>query len=689
MSFPTAVPNDPNVGLLNAWILGQAQVEGSITNSINAFFNPAGGLPASPALYDRYISQATANGWIINNVYYWNGITWAGELPATGQQIYVSGGATFPTRFVYYTGAAWAPVPNGNVSGPGASTDTAIVRWSGVTGDAIENSLATVSNTGSIDIPLGESLNIGGTPAVSGYIGNNIALATTLPNITTGTDNIAAGLSTFTNLNTGNQNVGLGFNVGTSLNSGNFNVGIGTQALPSVSSGEYNIGIGYNTGQNTTTGSNALAIGFQADAYNSLNGIAFGTNTITDAASAVSIGDTAACYGASSLAIGGNSTTYGTTNLVVGNSSTIDATAVATIQTSVVGYLNSVSGTSSNTTILGAGNVCDTSTDSVVMGRQNTATNLDDAVIIGRSNNIANNSQCISIGANTLTTNAAMAIGYGSIANGLGAIVLGNSSGAQAGGALALGSSNVVSGVDSVGIGLGNNVTGVSGVGIGHLNIASGITSVAIGDSNNITGDQSFGIGVGLTVSGNTSGAFGKTVTVTTDNTFTFGSSAATVVNTPGFITAARKAGASTGDLNGQAYPIGASTRMALSNSPAAGFYQVTLNGYPSIAYGSNNYIAMDQQRMYLITAICTGTINSAGNDSEFRLVFEDAGGKLTLSKYINNNTLSPTNRFNWTLTSMIITTSNGGQVTYCDLISGGGNTVTVDYYRLQATLLS
>jgi hypothetical protein len=685
------VPNDPNVGLLNAWILGQAQVEGSITNAINAFFDPTGGLPVAPVQYDRYISQATANGWIINNVYYWNGIAWAGELPATGQQIYVSGGATFPTRFVYYTGATWAVVPNGNVSGPGASTDTAIVRWSGVTGDAVENSLATVSNTGSIDIPFGESLNIGGTPAVSGYAGNNIALATTLPNITTGTDNIAAGLSTFNALSTGNQNVGLGFNVGTLLDAGNFNVGIGAQALPAITSGEYNIGIGFNTGQNTTTGSNTLSVGYQADARNSTNGIAFGTNSITDAVSALSVGDGAECYGVSSLALGAGSVTYGTTNLVIGNNSTVDATAAASVRVSVMGTLNTVSGLSNDSIILGGGSVCDTSTNTFLVGRQNTATNLDDAVIIGRSNNIASNSQCMSIGTNTLTTNAAMAIGYGSTASGLGAIVLGNSSGAQNAGALALGSATVVSGVDAVGIGLGNNVTGVSGVGIGHINTVSGITSIAIGESNNISGDQSFGLGVGLTVSGNTSGAFGKTVTVTTDNTFTFGSSASTIVNTPGFIQAARKEGASSGNLSvGVAYGPAVDVRLIIVAPPQPGFYDIVASGTNMINVGTRS-IDLKQNRMYLITANIVGDINNPAiptNNTEIDLNFTDGGGDIILASYFQA-VQTGTERLNCTLVGVIKTTLLGVQTCYVRLRTGPTATVTTDFYRLTATLLA
>lgn len=47
----------------------------------------------------------------------------------------------------------------GNVFGPGAATDNAIVRWNGAGGYTIQNSLVTLDDAGSISLPAGESID--------------------------------------------------------------------------------------------------------------------------------------------------------------------------------------------------------------------------------------------------------------------------------------------------------------------------------------------------------------------------------------------------------------------------------------------------------------------------------------------------------------------------------------------------
>lgn len=69
----------------------------------------------------------------------------------------------------------------GDVSGPGSSTDNAIVRWNGTTGTVIQNSVATLSDTGdivanSIDLTVPVAVADGGTN-ISSYTSGDILYA--------------------------------------------------------------------------------------------------------------------------------------------------------------------------------------------------------------------------------------------------------------------------------------------------------------------------------------------------------------------------------------------------------------------------------------------------------------------------------------------------------------------------------
>lgn len=50
----------------------------------------------------------------------------------------------------------------GDVSGPGSSTDNAIVRFNGLSGKIIQNGLVTIDDNGTINIPAGQDFTIGG-----------------------------------------------------------------------------------------------------------------------------------------------------------------------------------------------------------------------------------------------------------------------------------------------------------------------------------------------------------------------------------------------------------------------------------------------------------------------------------------------------------------------------------------------
>jgi hypothetical protein len=57
------------------------------------------------------------------------------------------------------------------ISGPGSSTDNAITRWNGTGGNVLQNSLVTVDDNGSINIPTGQTYKINGTALAKGDVG--------------------------------------------------------------------------------------------------------------------------------------------------------------------------------------------------------------------------------------------------------------------------------------------------------------------------------------------------------------------------------------------------------------------------------------------------------------------------------------------------------------------------------------
>lgn len=58
----------------------------------------------------------------------------------------------------------------GDVSGPVSATDEAIVRFDGATGKLIQNSVATITDLGTMNIPAGQTYQIGGVNIASGNV---------------------------------------------------------------------------------------------------------------------------------------------------------------------------------------------------------------------------------------------------------------------------------------------------------------------------------------------------------------------------------------------------------------------------------------------------------------------------------------------------------------------------------------
>jgi len=72
----------------------------------------------------------------------------------------------------------WAAVSGagiGDVTGPASSIDNAISRFDGTSGKAIQNSLITISDEGTVNIPSGQTYNINGSPHT--HLGSDITSA--------------------------------------------------------------------------------------------------------------------------------------------------------------------------------------------------------------------------------------------------------------------------------------------------------------------------------------------------------------------------------------------------------------------------------------------------------------------------------------------------------------------------------
>lgn len=122
------------------------------------------------------------------NAYWDSAVLTVGDLPAAGN-------TTGETRLVLadmslrsWDGSAWvvtAPGPGSNVTGPGSSTDDALVRWNGTGGTVVQNSTATLSDAGALSVAsVSASGQIAGATAVIGTI--NGPLRGTTGNVGTG-----------------------------------------------------------------------------------------------------------------------------------------------------------------------------------------------------------------------------------------------------------------------------------------------------------------------------------------------------------------------------------------------------------------------------------------------------------------------------------------------------------------------
>lgn len=133
---------DINVGIVNEFILNSRGVVSGFGQSVINFFNPGAGLPLNPNDGDRYISLATANGWVINNLEIFDAKTgtWINSVPVSGTISWVDGAAA-PVQIWNPITVTWEDLATaiGAMIAPSPTTDNAIARFNGIAGQ-IQNS---------------------------------------------------------------------------------------------------------------------------------------------------------------------------------------------------------------------------------------------------------------------------------------------------------------------------------------------------------------------------------------------------------------------------------------------------------------------------------------------------------------------------------------------------------------------
>lgn len=153
--------------------------------------------------------------------------------------------------------ARWAPTTLGDVTGPGSSTDTAIVRWNGTTGLVIENSSSTLSAAGNLSTAV---ITLPSTSSSTNGVINN-GLGSLMHTYSSGSgQNIFLGSLAGNFSVSGTNNTALGIQSGQSLTSGLGNILVGTEAGQGLTTGQNNI-IVSNFSTLPTTNSNCIYLG--------------------------------------------------------------------------------------------------------------------------------------------------------------------------------------------------------------------------------------------------------------------------------------------------------------------------------------------------------------------------------------------------------------------------------------------
>ena len=147
--------------------------------------------------------------------------------------------------------------PNITIDLPGGGQS--IQRLTGNSGVAtpVSNNINVVTANSSVNF-VGTSGNLTLDFGLS-----NIALGSSLPSLTAGTNNVGIGDAVFDTLTSGTYNTFVGHNVsgGSGVTEGNQNCGMGVNALVSLTSGSNNVAVGYLACNLITTGTNNICLG--------------------------------------------------------------------------------------------------------------------------------------------------------------------------------------------------------------------------------------------------------------------------------------------------------------------------------------------------------------------------------------------------------------------------------------------
>jgi len=195
-----------------------------LVDPVEDSYDPTGGLPADPTVGDRYISDATANGWTINYIYEWDGTSWEESIPEEGWMVWL----LFDMVLWFFYSGGWAEVGSGTyLSLDGESIDVTNGTFDLTTTGDISVGAATVTSltdgtatlTGGNLTGLG-SLVVDTTTLVanaSGYA-DKVGIGTADPEYPleiVGTDGVSGSVTGILNVNGG----------GTSLNMGVYDTG--------------------------------------------------------------------------------------------------------------------------------------------------------------------------------------------------------------------------------------------------------------------------------------------------------------------------------------------------------------------------------------------------------------------------------------------------------------------------------
>ena len=77
---------------------------GDMLPSVDDFFDPTDATPADPDIGDRYISEATANGWTDKYIYEWDGSEWDETVPNEGNMVEIETGDEENTYYSFIDG---------------------------------------------------------------------------------------------------------------------------------------------------------------------------------------------------------------------------------------------------------------------------------------------------------------------------------------------------------------------------------------------------------------------------------------------------------------------------------------------------------------------------------------------------------------------------------------------------------